>query len=457
MNRPGKIKKGTLNLIIFAALFASVGAYFLVSSFAATPSCTTTVSTMTASAVQSAISGAAAGSTVCLSSGTYSGTTTLNSVSKASDVIIQSATGKGAIVDVIVNSSNHLVFQNLTLNGFGIAGSTSKNLSVLDSTFTGQMSIDTQGMANSNILIDGNTFDGIDACGDCQEGRLTIGQYPAGNTPVGVTISNNHFGGAGQSDGVQDGAYGVIIKDNIFDGVIQASGYTRHIDSLQLYGQSHTTVTGNYFANFTTAIMAPDGGDTEIIDNNVFISPTNGGSAIQFGHHSNTTFRHNVVKGTDVFSFVGNGDSDPNNHVIMQDNVMINASFNADGCVSCTINHNLYNSSGGASGSNSIIGAPIFVGGSTPANYAGYVLATNSPGHNAASDGTDVGIHIVSTGSGGGTTKIGDFNSDTVVNIYDLGIFLSKWQSTSAPDQDLNSDGVVNIYDLGVFLSHYGT
>lgn len=68
-----------------------------------------------------------------------------------------------------------------------------------------------------------------------------------------------------------------------------------------------------------------------------------------------------------------------------------------------------------------------------------------------------VSAYITAATSGGGTTKIGDFNSDGVVNIYDLGIFLSKWLSTTATSQDLNSDGVVNIYDLGAFLSHYGT
>lgn len=58
--------------------------------------------------------------------------------------------------------------------------------------------------------------------------------------------------------------------------------------------------------------------------------------------------------------------------------------------------------------------------------------------------------------AGGTGNKIGDFNTDGVVNIYDLGIFLAKWQTNSAA-QDLNTDGTVNIYDLGIFLSHYGT
>jgi hypothetical protein len=52
--------------------------------------------------------------------------------------------------------------------------------------------------------------------------------------------------------------------------------------------------------------------------------------------------------------------------------------------------------------------------------------------------------------------KIGDFNSDNAVNIFDLSILLSHWQTNYAPC-DLNSDNVVNIFDLSIFLSHWGT
>src|SRR4051794_30281780 len=39
-------------------------------------------------------------------------------------------------------------------------------------------------------------------------------------------------------------------------------------------------------------------------------------------------------------------------------------------------------------------GTPIFVGGSEPTTYAGYRLAPDSPGKNAAHDGTDIGARI---------------------------------------------------------------
>ncbi|HEY4098437.1 MAG TPA: right-handed parallel beta-helix repeat-containing protein, partial [Baekduia sp.] len=255
---------------------------------------------------------------------------------------------------------------------------------------------------------------GISVCASCAEGRLEVRQYPLGSQPVGVTISHNHFGGAGQSDGVQDGAYGVVIDGNTFDGIVQAGGYTRHVDSIQLYGQSHTTISNNYMRNFTTAIMAPDGGDHEVVANNVIISPTANASAVQFGHQNGTTFTHNTVKNTDVHAWVGAGDATPNRSMVLQDNVMVAAGFVAGGCVSCTVGYNLF--SKGATGTNALTATPAFAGGSNPTTYAGWALASGSPGKGNASDGTDRGINPgasipgtpnVPGGSGGAGTGAG--------------------------------------------------
>jgi hypothetical protein len=52
--------------------------------------------------------------------------------------------------------------------------------------------------------------------------------------------------------------------------------------------------------------------------------------------------------------------------------------------------------------------------------------------------------------------KPGDLNSDGTVNITDLSILLSSWNTTSAT-ADINKDGTVNILDLSILLSNYGT
>ncbi|EGW20758.1 hypothetical protein [Methylobacter tundripaludum] len=350
--------------------------------------------------VATAISGAAAGSTICLNSGSYGGVS-LSNIVKTSDVIVQSVSGQGASVSSlsISNGSNHLKFQNLTIAGMDISDSTTKNITVAGSKFTGQASIGTSGMVNANILIDNNTFDGISVCANCAEGRLQVSSYPMGSQPVGVTITNNHFGGGGESDGIQVGTYGVVIgPGNVFEG-IQQGNYGRHVDALQLYGQSHTTITGNIFTNDSTFIMAPDGGDTEVITNNVFWASSGGANSVQLGSHKNGTFKHNTVRGTAVDIDAKTG-SPASTNASVQDNIMINANFSLN-CTSCTIMHNLFDSSGSANGTNNLIGTPTFIGGTSPTTPAGYQLTSSSLGYGAASDGTNVGINSIGTG---GTT-----------------------------------------------------
>jgi hypothetical protein len=62
--------------------------------------------------------------------------------------------------------------------------------------------------------------------------------------------------------------------------------------------------------------------------------------------------------------------------------------------------------------------------------------------------------YILAASSGG--TKVGDLNADGSVNIFDLSIMLSKYNTNNA-GADLNSDGTVNIFDLSILLSHYGS
>jgi hypothetical protein len=54
------------------------------------------------------------------------------------------------------------------------------------------------------------------------------------------------------------------------------------------------------------------------------------------------------------------------------------------------------------------------------------------------------------------TSKPGDLNGDNSVNITDLSILLSNWNTPNAV-ADINHDGVVNIFDLSILLSNYGT
>ncbi|HUP26180.1 MAG TPA: dockerin type I domain-containing protein [Candidatus Limnocylindrales bacterium] len=54
------------------------------------------------------------------------------------------------------------------------------------------------------------------------------------------------------------------------------------------------------------------------------------------------------------------------------------------------------------------------------------------------------------------SSKVGDLNNDGKVNIFDLSILLSHW-NTSNSTGDLNKDDRVNIFDLSILLSKYGS
>ncbi len=65
----------------------------------------------------------------------------------------------------------------------------------------------------------------------------------------------------------------------------------------------------------------------------------------------------------------------------------------------------------------------------------------------------------ITVAAGGGGTVTGDLNGDSHVNVFDLSIFLTKWQAPNANGlpEDFNGDGQVNIFDLSILLANYGT
>ena len=347
--------------------------------------------------VASAVSSASSGSTICLNSGNY-GTVTLGSFTKNPPVTVRSVSGQGAALRLRAqNGANGVTFDNITFNGDStISGSSTKNVTIQNSNFgTNQLDIATNNFNENNILIDHNTFGAYNA--DACEGRLCIhwGGGP-GSVPAGVVVTNNTFGPGGCSDGIQIGSYGVVVgPGNVFTGMVQ-SGCTQHVDAIQGYGQSHTTVTGNYFINNSVDLGFYDGGNAEVFTHNVIQHSSSTGSSGQLGTIRNPIFQHNTVKNATI-SFNGKPENGPSSNLLMQDNIFIGSSkvsLSQNGtpaCTNCTVTHNLFDSSGNASGTNNIIGAPTFLGGTSPSTWAGYQLATGSLGKNSASDGLDMG------------------------------------------------------------------
>jgi hypothetical protein len=106
-------------------------------------------------------------------------------------------------------------------------------------------------------------------------------------------------------------------------------------------------------------------------------------------------------------------------------------------------------------------------GGAQTALATNYAFRTEQASVTSLSNWTlfsDSGTHSVCNAmigaSSGGTTKTGDLNADSQVNIFDLSILLSNYSKTAAqssnPGCDLNNDGLINIFDLSILLSNYG-
>lgn len=82
-------------------------------------------------------------------------------------------------------------------------------------------------------------------------------------------------------------------------------------------------------------------------------------------------------------------------------------------------------------------------------NYSYTVVAVDAAGNTSGT----AGPLSVSTLS----PKAGDLNLDGAVDVIDLSILLSNWNSTTEPSYDLNLNGVVDIFDLSILLTNYGT
>jgi hypothetical protein len=360
-----------------------------------------------------AVSGAAAGSTICLNAGSY-GNVTLQGINKTGDVIVQSASGNTASLTLSIANSNHIKVQNMTLYGAEIGGSTNitiaNNLLTGDSQShsswqgTGQIVYRSGGNSNANNKIDGNKFTNISVCTNCYEGWISA---QPGGVASGLTISNNTFTGPGNGDFIQTGTSGVIVgPGNSFTGLSQAycdSHSGRHCDAIQGYGQDHTTITGNYFAGNDVQIMMPDGGNTEVITNNVFIA-NSGNNGIQLGTHMNDSFIHNTVKNITVNMDKKMENTTSSQNIVARNNIMINSNFKTvdsggnAACSNCTFDHNVFNSSTYAKGTDNLIGTPTFIGGTSPTTWPGYQLTSSSLGYSAGTDGKDMGTNFYGAG-----------------------------------------------------------
>ena len=348
---------------------------------------------------------AAGGDVISLAPGNYG---SFNGGTKSSMVTIQpDASAGGTQANVIFSSANLATAQNITMQNMTIGGGSVGNgntpalhIHFVGNKFTGSICINTPGDVNQDTLVDGNSF--INVGQSCTEGRIGVtGNNKSHRVPNGVVISNNLISGSGPSDGVQinGNAYGTVIgPGNEFVGIKESGCGSVHCDPIQFYGAVNTTITGNYFHGNSTGIMSPDcNGSPMILTNNVFVTDGEYPDQVVQAGANGDTISHNTFAGGARIRYGNPNGCGLSSNVTVTNNVVTGGFWFSEGQSSGSFNMDYQLIPGGGTGSHTINGSPIYVGGSTPAIRAGYQLAAGSPGGGSASDHTDIGVTITGT------------------------------------------------------------
>jgi hypothetical protein len=334
--------------------------------------------------LSSVLASAQAGDVIHLAAGTYSQV----AGAKAGRVTLVAEAGASVSLSLAETASN------LTVSGATVPGGTLRgahDITIANSTFTDTLNI-VSTVPNANIVIDHDVFNNINPCGSCPEGRVTVtteGSRPPG--PSGVTISNSVFSG-GTSDGVQitGKANGVVVgPGNEFFNLAQSSSV--HTDSIQLYGASDTTITGNYIHDAAEGLMAPDGGDSGFlhIENNVFSRIDQQG--VYLGFKPGLVLNHNTFAAGVMLHDDPTKGGSPTVGAIIKNNILLNG-VSKQNLMGNAIAVEDYNVLAGGSGAHDIkAGKPTFAVGA-PTTFAGWLLAPGSIGARGADDGADIGI-----------------------------------------------------------------
>jgi hypothetical protein len=377
--------------------------------------------TATPSTLSSVFASAQAGDTILLASGDYGRFT---GGMKSGMVTLKPQPGATPRIKLYFRPAQNITIDGLTIDDAVIGSSATKHIVVRNSDIPGQTVIHTDEIADADILFDHNVHRDWNKCDSCYEGRLEL---PGSDNQAhaGVTIRDSDFRG-GVSDGIQNGARGVKILDNTFHDLVAGTPDGVHTDAIQLFGSRETVIRGNYFHDVGSKIMAPDGADHELIEDNVFAGDHYPYAIVLFSDVGSIV-RHNTLApgpncwfhspcgiirvGSKTGGCTKYADScDPGTGTVVEDNILSTLS-NTEGSATFSSHSNLFtDESRGGPGDEK--GMPRFVS-SRPTSWADYALAPGSPGRGDASDGTDRGIRVgnrrspsAGPAAGGGASSI---------------------------------------------------
>ena len=243
-----------------------------------------------------------------------------------------------------------------------------------------------------------NDFHDWDTCSSCGEARVFL---TGGSQPSGVTIRDSRFYG-GLSDGIQNGSYGTRIIGNEFYAITPGSPSGVHADAIQLYGSSHTVIQGNYMHDMPEVpfIMAADGTDHELIEDNVVEGSSHGYPYITLFSDDSSIVRHNTFADGDcAFNIrcgvlrLGNKDSDDPGPRDDRPGQHPRRDHTEGSTTVAERSHNLL-ANDSPSGPGEIRGGRHTSAARRPTSYADYRLSSGSLGKGKASDGLDIGARI---------------------------------------------------------------
>jgi len=390
-------------------LVAAMGLLIFSASSANAQTCDQTLSA--GANVGSAISSAAAGTTICLNNGNYSGFT-LNNVVKSPRVTVRAVNSKSASFTggiSILGNTNGVTFDGVNFAGVSITGSGAANLTFKNADASkGSMHVDYVTTAVPNILYENLTHYNQDNSGFCWSGTVNcIGAaayalpgppYRGSNTNPVITIRGAIIDG-GCADGIQF-AVPIVIENSIIKNKRVGSCINDpHTDATQLYGGTYTgsIIRNNYYYNNDQVIGAYDGVDGVLLENNVF-DPGTAGRQCQIELYADNA---SIVRNNTVIERGGNGyiclDRKSNDPAGVKTQVYNNIALGltmANGSTASVNTKNLFPGGGGTN----VAGSPTFSGAcagavSTAKSWTQCALAAGSAGKNAGTDGKDVGTN----------------------------------------------------------------
>jgi len=348
----------------------------------------------TPGSLPSVFASAQTGDTIVLGAGSYG---VFRGGMKSGNVTLKPQSGAAVTMALDFAPASNITIEGVTLTEIEIGDARTKSITVRGADIPGQTTFRTGELQNSNILFDSNVHRDFNKCAGCGEGRIHLPENT--NQPSGITIQNSKFL-RGNSDGIQNGSNGTRIINNEFANIRQVDGADGvHADALQLYGSKNTLIQGNWFHDVGSAIMAPDGAEREIIEDNV-IQSTNP-FAIQLGSDNGSIVRHNTLpdgacefnKRCGIITLGSKPGLPGGRETIITDNILGEIAFTGGSATTAEENFNLLAVVGGR-GLKDVRGKPTYLGGTAPTSYAGFALASGSRGKGDASDGSDRGARI---------------------------------------------------------------